>query len=436
MSKILSVEKNSPCAGRIFPGDELLTVNGHKIKDVLDYMFYTADETLKVAIRDRAGRCKLLLVKKERYEELGLEFENLLMDQLKSCHNKCIFCFIDQLPKGMRETLYFKDDDSRMSFLRGNYITLTNLSDDDIGRIIDLKISPINVSVHTTEPGLRIQMMHNKNAGKCYEILKRLTGAGISINCQIVLCRGVNDGAHLDRTLQDLLALGEPVGSIAVVPAGLTKYREGLYPLQNFSQEEAAQVMMQIDRFGDQMEQERGVRMVYPADEFFIKAQQDIPQEEYYGAFAQLENGVGMLSIFQGQFFEALEELQSSEKRRKLLLATGVAAHPFLCKLVDALQKKWNNLECNVLRIENRFFGDQITVAGLVAGQDLCRALDEALAEGEVDGILFPDAMLRFENDRFLDDITLEEIQERYPCPVYPVESGGEALLRALCGNG
>lgn len=430
--KIIKVEPHSPCAGKVHVGDSLVAVDGHEIHDVLDYMYYSTPTSLRLTVKDGAGRTKLMRIRKEEYGDLGLEFVNFLMDHLKSCHNKCIFCFIDQLPPGMRETLYFKDDDSRMSFLRGNYITLTNLSDEDLQRMAQMKISPLNISVHATQPELRVQMMKNPKAGRLMEQLKLFAQAGITLNCQIVLCRGVNDGENLDRTLRDLLSLEPQIGSIAVVPAGLTKYREGLHPLQNFTPEEAAKVIEQIDAFGEVNEKKTGLRMVYPADEFFLKAGLPIPEEEYYGEFAQLENGVGMLSLLRGEIRRELDSLLPSSKKRTATIATGVAAYPFICQFVDCLREKWHNLNCKVVRVENEFFGREITVTGLVTGKDLIRALDREGVQGE---LLISSSMLRYENDRFLDDVTVEEVEKRYGVPLIPVNNLGRDFVDAVLGR-
>ncbi len=417
---------------RIHAGDKLLAINGQEINDILDYQFYATDERLLLELEKPDGKRKKCRIKKEEYEELGVCCETYLMDKQRHCRNKCVFCFIDQLPRGLRETLYFKDDDARLSFLFGNYITLTNISQQEIDRIIKMKISPVNISVHTTSPELRVRMMNNKNAGEALKYVYQLAEAGIALNCQLVLCPGWNDGEELKRSLADLSALYPAVQSIACVPVGLTKYREGLCQLRGFTKEEARAVIDTINSYGDRFEKEHGTRLVYPGDEFFLKAGLPLPAHEYYGEYLQLENGVGMMTLLRHEFLETLAELEGSDHRIELSLATGVAAYDFICELVDELKKKWHNLTCNIYAIKNDFFGENITVSGLVTGRDLIAQL-KGKALG--DRLLIPAAMLRQEGDLFLDDTTPSEVEQALGIPVEPLPNDGYALLAALTGQ-
>ncbi len=430
---IASIEPGSHAEkARICAGDKLLTINGREINDILDYQFYATDCRLALELEKPDGKRKKRRIKKEEYEELGICCETYLMDKQRHCRNQCIFCFIDQLPQGLRDTLYFKDDDARLSFLFGNYITLTNISEQEIDRIIKMRISPVNISVHTTNPELRVRMMNNKNAGTVLRYLTRLAEAGIAVNCQLVLCPGWNDGEELKRSLDDLAALYPAVQSVACVPVGLTKYREGLCPLRSFTSEEARSVVEIIDSYGDRFEKEDGIRLFYPSDEFFLKAGKELPAYPYYGEYAQLENGVGMMTLLRHEFTEALKELSPDDRAVELSIATGVAAYDFICKLVDECQKKWHNLRCKVYPIKNEFFGEKITVSGLVTGQDLIAQLKGA-ALGQK--LLFPAAMLRKEGDLFLDDTTLSEVEQALGVSIQPLPNDGYALLAALTGQ-
>ena len=414
------------------PGETLLSINGNEICDILDYRFYETDRHLSIVLRDDAGAERTVQIRKGQYESIGLEFETYLMDQQHSCTNRCIFCFIDQLPKGLRKSLYFKDDDSRLSFLFGNYVTLTNLKEREVDRIIKMHISPINISVHTTNPELRVKMMGNRFAGKSLDILYRFAKAGIKLNCQIVLCRDINDGEELDRTLKDLTSLWPSVQSVAVVPLGLTKYRQGLYPLTGYDSETARAVVRQLERWGDRCEQKYGQRICYAADEFYLKAQLPIPPAPFYGDFDQLENGVGLMASLKQEFLDALEDFVPPASSRKVTLATGVAAHPFLDTLLDELRQRCHNLTCNVVPIVNDFFGDTITVAGLVTGGDLLKQLQ---GRELGDALLLPDVMLRREGDIFLDDVSLEELSEALQIQIITVPNDGYALLDAVVGR-
>ena len=431
--KILAVEPGGPAShAGVRPGETLLSINGNEICDILDYRFYETDRHLSIVLRDGAGAERTVQIRKGQYESIGLEFETYLMDQQHSCTNRCIFCFIDQLPKGLRKSLYFKDDDSRLSFLFGNYVTLTNLKEREVDRIIKMHISPINISVHTTNPELRVKMMGNRFAGKSLDILYRFAKAGIKLNCQIVLCRDINDGEELDRTLKDLTSLWPSVQSVAVVPLGLTKYRQGLYPLTGYDSETARAVVRQLERWGDRCEQKYGQRICYAADEFYLKAQLPIPPAPFYGDFDQLENGVGLMASLKQEFLDALEDFVPPASSRKVTLATGVAAYPFLDTLLDELRQRCHNLTCNVVPIVNDFFGDTITVAGLVTGGDLLKQLR---GRELGDALLLPDVMLRREGDIFLDDVSLEELSEALQIQIITVPNDGYALLDAVVGR-
>ncbi len=414
---------------RIAAGDRLLSVNGHTIEDVLDYRFYLSEPRLTLSLQTAAGKTRTVRIRKAEEDDIGLEFETYLMDRQHSCRNQCIFCFIDQMPPGMRETLYFKDDDSRLSFLFGNYITLTNLSEHEIERIMAMHISPINISVHTTNPELRCRMMNNRFAGDTLSLLKRFADAGIHMDCQLVLCPEWNDGEELMRSMQDLAALSPAVESVAVVPVGLTKYREGLTPLRPFTAEESAAVLDMVTRFGDEQEAKTGNRLIYPADEWYVQAGRAIPEESFYGEMSQLENGVGLVALLRAQFHEALASHNGAAAiGTKTVLATGVAAAPILTDLVNTAASKVLGIAAQVQAIRNHFFGETITVAGLVTGRDLMEQLQGIPCER----VLIPDCMLRHEGDRFLDDVTPEELENALGVTVEIIPTDGAELLEAL----
>lgn len=420
----------------ILPGETLVSINGKEIIDVLDYRFYETNRLLQIELRDERGESRTVEVRKRQYDSIGLEFASYLMDEKRTCRNKCIFCFIDQMPPGMRDTLYFKDDDSRLSFLFGNYITLTNLTERDVERIIEMRISPINVSVHTTNPELRVKMMKNRFAGETLQILPRLAEAGIRLNCQLVLCPGINDGEELRRSLTDLEALLPSLESIALVPLGITKYRENLPVLTPYDKEGAGAVIDMADEFGDRLEKEHGRRVVYAADEFYLKAERPIPQPEYYGDFSQIEDGVGGMACLEEEFSFALEDAEEAGELdiapRKITVATGTAAKDFIRKLLDGAEEKCHNLQCNVVGIVNDFFGDTVNVAGLVTGRDLIAQLKD-LDLG--DELLIPEVMLRHEGDVFLDDVSLIEVERALGVPVTTVGNEGFRLLDAALGR-
>ena len=418
----------------ICENDLLKSINGHEIKDVLDYRFYLADEKIDLSIIHENEEL-LYIIEKDMYEDIGLEFETPLMDQKHRCENKCIFCFIDQLPKGLRKTLYFKDDDSRLSFLHGNYITLTNLSDSDIDRIIEMHISPVNVSVHTTNPVLRCEMMHNKRAGETLKYLDRLAEAGIELCAQIVLCRGVNDGVELERTLHDLARLYPSLSSVAVVPSGLTAYREKLYPLAPFDKDSSALVIDTVEGINQEYSEKLGKNLFFCSDEFYLTAERELPNDSYYEEYSQLENGVGMLRSFETEMNLFLKTLSDEERaiQRKISIATGDSAYDFICDAVNTVKKQCNGLECNVYRIKNDFFGHTITVAGLITGVDLMGQLkDKELG----DELLISRTMLRSEGDLFLCDSSLKDVEERLGVRVIPVAQDGASFVEALLGIG
>ena len=429
---VKSVEKKSPAykAG-IKDGDVLVSINDNIIMDVLDYRFYQNESRLVLQYINKKGKVKSKKVKKSEDEELGLCFDTYLMDKKQTCRNKCIFCFIDQLPKGLRESLYFKDDDSRLSFLFGNYITLTNITEHEIERIIKMHISPINISVHTTNPELRVQMMNNKNAGKALEIMKKFNDAGIKLNCQLVLCPEINDGEELRRSLTDLIEL-ENVECIAAVPVGLTGHREGLKELKSYTKERAAETLDIIDYYGNITAEKYGERRVYGADEFYILSERELPDAEYYGEFRQLENGVGLVPLLKSEVAEAIDNTDYNlENERIISLATGEAAYPFIKEMVDNIVNKWDNLKCNVYMIKNNFFGGEITVSGLVTATDIKEQLSGKDLGEE---LLIPSVMLRDGGDMFLDSVTLEELSADLKIKITPTDNDGYDLLDKILG--
>ena len=427
---IQNVEPKSPAArARIKAGDTLLSINGREIADVLDYRFFIPDAKLSVTIKTAKGKERTVRIREEPYQELGMIFDTYLMDKQRSCRNNCVFCFIDQLPDGMRDSLYFKDDDSRLSFLFGNYITLTNLSERDVERIIEMHISPINVSVHTTNPELRCKMMNNRFAGDCLRHLHRFAEAGLAINCQLVLVPGYNDGEELIRSMTDLAALAPAVRSVAAVPVGLTKHREGLPELRGFTAEESGEVIRAMTAMGDRMLAQHGSRIFYPSDEWYIKAGLPIPTEEFYEDYPQLENGVGMLALLKEQFSAAVEETEETPSNQRIVIASGVDAAPYLKALVALAKQKWPSLQVRVVPIRNDFFGETITVSGLVTGGDLIRQLSGL----PIEKLILPLNMLRQEGDLFLDDVSVEEVKTALNTAVTFVnETDGAALVAAL----
>ena len=412
-------------------GETLLSINGNDIVDVLDYRFYQLNSSLELKVRDLKGEVRTVCLRKPEYDELGLDFETYLMDKEKSCRNKCIFCFIDQLPKGLRETLYFKDDDSRLSFLFGNYVTLTNLSEHEISRIIKMHISPINVSVHTTNPELRVKMMGNRFAGDSLKILKRFADSSIDINTQIVCCPGVNDGDELRRSLRDLYDYN--VNLIAVVPVGLTKYREGLYPLTPFTKEKAAETVDILEKFGEMCMRTRGKRIAYAADELYIKAEREIPDASFYGDFEALENGIGLIAMLKEDVLAELEYRDADPSiRRNVSIACGTSAAPYLREMMDRVEEKYPGVRITVYPIVNEFFGEMINVSGLIVGNDLIAQLKNKPLREE---LLISSAMLRFENDLFLDDVSIDDVRKALHINVTPIHNDGTMLVNAILGE-
>ena len=405
-------------------GDALLAINGHEIRDVLDYRFYLAEEKVILTLC-RAGKTYRKKIKKETYDDVGLVFETPLMDKKHSCRNGCIFCFIDQLPKGMRESLYFKDDDARLSFLHGNYITLTNLTDEDIDRIIRMHISPINVSVHTTNPELRVRMMKNKRAGEVLSYLDRLAEADVTLRAQIVLCRGINDGEELVRSMNDLARLYPALDSVSVVPAGLTAHREGLYPLTAYTKEEAASIVRMIEDFAERHLEEHGSRLVYAADELYLRAELPLPAEEAYEGYPQIENGVGMLrSFYEESLVSLAEDGEKTAVARTVSVATGVAAAPMIAKIAAKISEENPWLSIHVYTIKNRWFGESITVSGLLTGHDMAEQL-AGLPLGEC--LFLPRNTLRADGDLFLCGMSPRELSEQLAVPIeFGGEDGGE----------
>ena len=413
----------------IAPEDVLLSVNGQTPEDVFDYRYLINDEKIFVLIRKPDGEEWEYEIEKEYEEDLGLEFENGLMDNYKSCQNRCIFCFIDQLPKGMRKTLYFKDDDSRLSFLQGNYLTLTNMSEKDLERIIYYKLSPINISFQATNPELRCQMLNNRFAGEIHKKVQKLKEAGIVMNGQIVLCKGVNDGDELERSVKDLTEYMPELQSVSVVPVGLTRYREGLYPLTPFSREDAVLVLEKIHRWQEKLFKKYRKHFIHAGDEWYLLAGWPMPEEDTYDGYLQLENGVGMVRLLYNEVKERLETLEGYKRTRRLTIATGELAAPLLQELVQMIQKKYKNTEVQVTAIHNDFFGEQITVAGLLTGQDLIAQLKDKIAG---DRLLLSEHMLKSGERVFLDDVTVEDLEKTLQIKVSIVESSGNDFVDAI----
>lgn len=409
-------------------GETLLSINSNEIVDVLDYRFYQVNRKLTLEVEDENKNVRTIEMTKGEYEEIGLEFETYLMDKQHSCRNKCIFCFIDQLPKGMRESLYFKDDDSRLSFLFGNYITLTNITEHEIDRIIKMHISPINVSVHTTNPELRCKMMNNRFAGDTLKYLKRFADAGITLNCQIVSCPGINDGDELVRTLTDLENLG--VNMTAIVPVGLTRYREKLYPLVPYNKETAGQTIDIIEKMGDECVKKHGRRIFFPGDEFYLLAEREIPSPEFYEDFSALEDGIGMIAYLTDDVGWKLEELDADESLcHKVTIACGEGVFPYMKRIMSMINEKFPNITINTRAIKNNFFGGGVNVSGLVTGGDL---VDQLRGDDLGDRLIIPSSMLRFENDLFLDDVSTDDVERDLGVTLVPVNNNGNDLVEAV----
>lgn len=435
---VKSVLKNSIAEElEIAPGDRLLSINQMEVEDIFDYQFMIQDTYLEVEIEKPDGEQWVLEIDKEFEEDLGLEFENGLMDEYRSCHNKCIFCFIDQMPKGMRDTLYFKDDDSRLSFLQGNYVTLTNMSEHDISRIIRYHLSPINISFQTTNPELRCKMLNNRFAGDALKKVDLLYEAEITMNGQIVLCKGVNDGEELERSIRDLTKYLPYLESVSVVPVGLSKYREGLYPLEPFSEEDAKEVIATIENWQKKIYAGHGIHFIHASDEWYILAKQPIPEEERYDGYLQLENGVGMMRLLLNEVEEEMNRLRAENKlgdktiRDELSLATGLLAYPYIKQLTEDIMSEFPNLKVHVYPIVNHFFGENITVSGLLTGQDIMKQL-----QGKKLGsrLLLPQNVLRSMESVFLDDYTVQDLEKALQVRIDIVKSSGCEFVHSIIG--
>jgi len=413
-------------------GDRIISINGQIINDIFDYKFLTTDEYLTLKVRKKDGDIWEIDIEKEEYEDLGIEFENPMIDDARSCTNKCIFCFIDQLPPGMRRTLYFKDDDSRLSFLMGNYVTLTNMNEDDIDRIIKYRMSPVNVSVHTTNPKLRVFMLNNRFAGSVMEKINKLVDGGITVNCQIVLCKDINDGQELDRTITDLALLYPGVGSISVVPVGITRYREGLYELKPFDRDSANAVIEQVEKWQEKFLEKYQSRIVYLADELYLLAGRSIPPYEYYEDFPQIENGVGLIAMFDREFHDALAQLGSCIAKcpsRTVSIATGTSSYEFIKHLAGKIEDRCKNIKVNVYKIKNDFFGENVTVTGLLTGKDIAGQLRGRELGDE---LLISKSTLKSGEEIFLDDYTVSMLEEELGVKVKVVECNGRDFLTSV----
>ncbi len=411
------------------PGDILVSINGQPVEDVFDYRYLMNDELVELLIRKKNGEEWELEVEKDYEEDLGVEFENSLMDDYRSCSNHCIFCFIDQMPPGMRETLYFKDDDSRLSFLQGNYVTLTNMSDYDLERIIKFHLSPINVSFQAMNPELRCKMLHNRFAGDALKKVDRLYEGGVTMNGQIVLCKGVNDREELEYSLEKLSAYAPVLQSVSIVPVGLSKFRDGLYPLESFTKEDAEHLIEQVERWQKIMMEKHGIHFVHASDEWYILAGRNMPEEGRYDGYLQLENGVGMMRLLETEVKERLSQLEGDDRKIQASVATGKLAAPFIKKMTELVQEKFPNISVSVYTIKNEFFGEKITVSGLITGQDLKTQLkDRQLGEK----VLIPCNMLRSGEDVFLDDLTVEMVSEALGTEIVVVDEPGADLVDCL----
>jgi len=413
-------------------GDEILKINNIEIKDVLDYRFLINDEFITLTIRTKQGELAEVDIEKDAYEPLGAEFENSLMDKPLHCTNKCVFCFIDQLPKGMRESLYFKDDDTRLSFFQGNYVTFTNLSDEEIDRIIRLRISPINISVHTMNPDLRVKMLKNPKAARLPEIMQRLCDNGIIMNCQIVLCPGYNDGDELEYTISELYKMRDSVKSVSVVPIGLTRHREGLCPMTAVDGKKANELILQVEAWQKKAREEIGTGFVYASDEIYLKAGKEIPESDTYFGFPQIENGVGMIASLKDEFEDALKAAEPSDKKRTVTMVTGLSVHETMCSLVSQAREKFPNIKVNVEKIVNNFFGESITVSGLLCG---CDIIEQLRGKNLGDNLIITKNMLRDGENVLLDDTTTEDIEKELNCKIIAVGDDGYELLEAIICN-
>lgn len=438
--RIRSVKPGSIAAEmEIEPGDMLLAINGQPVEDVFDYQYLAEDEYIEVSIRKADGEEWLLEIDKDNDEELGIEFENGLMDDYRTCRNRCIFCFIDQMPKGMRETLYFKDDDSRLSFLQGNYVTLTNMSDHDIERIIRYRLSPINISFQTMNPDLRCRMLNNRFAGEALKKVDRLFEGGIRMNGQIVLCKGINDGKELDYSIRELTKYMPNLQSVSVVPVGLTRFREGLYPLEPFTKEDAGEVLGLIHTWQDRLYAGHGTHFVHASDEWYLLAGRELPEQERYDGYPQLENGVGMVRLLLSEFEDACRALQSAGSAKRELpvpvtvsMATGRLAYPYIKRMAERMETLFLGLTVQVFEIRNDFFGEQITVSGLLTGTDI---ISQLKGKDLGSALMLPENVLRSGEGVFLDDVTLAQMEDALHLPIDIVKSSGQDFVDALVSH-
>ena len=417
----------------IEPGDRLISINGQEIENIFDYQYYVEDEELLLLIEKADGEQWELEIEKDADEALGIGFGAGLMDEYRSCCNRCIFCFIDQMPPGMRDTLYFKDDDSRLSFLQGNYVTLTNMSEHDIQRIIKYRLEPINISFQTTNPELRCRMLHNRFAGDALKKVDLLYQGGIEMNGQIVLCKGVNDGEELERSIRDLTRYLPLLRSVSVVPVGLTKFRDGLYPLEPFTKEEARQVLEIIHRWQKKIYEEYGLHFIHAGDEWYLLAEEEVPEEERYDGYLQLENGVGMLRLLFNEFEDAFRQQKGDQRSAELSAATGKLAYPYIRRMVERIEERYPGVKIHVYCIRNDFFGERITVSGLITGGDIIAQLKGKRLGSR---LLLPCNMLKADEDVFLDDLTVKEVSDALQVPVNIVKSSGQDLVDAMLGEG
>ncbi|MBQ9510995.1 MAG: DUF512 domain-containing protein [Clostridia bacterium] len=431
MVNITAVEHGSKAEkSGIFAGDVLISVNGREINDVLDYRFYLCERALDLELK-RGEQKYRVKIRKNEYDDIGLDFSSFLMDEKRRCANNCVFCFIDQNPKGMRDTIYFKDDDTRLSFLQGSYITMTNLGERDIKRIVDMKTSPINISVHTTNPELRCQMLKNKNAGKVLNYIKTLDEGGITMNFQIVLCKGLNDGEELDRSMRELSEI-DHIGSVSIVPVGLTKHREGLCRLEGFDSDDAARVIEQVEAFAEECERKRGEKLFFCSDEFYLSAGRKLHDGEYYDGYPQIENGVGMITSSREEFDEAFDDYNGQPEARNISIATGVSAYGFICSLAEKITARFPQVKIKVYKIINEFFGESVTVAGLITGRDLAKQLDGKDLGEE---LLLAECMLRYEGDLFLCGMSLGELSEKLNVKITKCSSDGWEMFSKMIGE-
>ena len=433
--EIAQVSPDSPAqAAGLCPGDILLKINNVDLIDIFDYHYYSDEAHCEIDVLHADGSTERIVIDKEEGQDLGIIFVNGLMDDYKSCSNKCVFCFIDQMPPNMRETLYFKDDDTRLSFLQGNYVTLTNMSMEDLDRIIAYKLGPINISVHATNPELRVKLLNNRFAGNILDKIKKLYDAGIPMNAQIVACPGLNDGAELDRTIEDLLSFAPVMASLSVVPVGITKFREGLYPLRTFTSDEARAVVDQIERWQDIAMDRVGSHFVQASDEWYILAGLDLPEADRYDGFIQLENGVGMLRLLHEEVLDTLEYTKKPllMKKRTVTIATGKLAAPYIRQICELVSARFPKVVANVIAINNDFFGPEITVTGLITGQDL---INQLKGQPLGDELLLSCNMIRYGEEVFLDDVTISELESALQVKVRIVQSDGHDFVHALIGR-